>query len=203
VTDIEHILSFWMEPRPETAEQLSARWKYWFWSGGEDVDRDIRERFGALVERARRGELDDWTVTANGTLALIILIDQFSRNIYRGTPEAFSADDRALRIAMDGYATGRFAGFDVNENMFASMPFRHAENLEAQQRCVAIAVQDATRGKPEWKGMLVDNVDWARKHLDVVARFGRFPHRNAAIGRPSTPEEIEYLAYLKHAGQWL
>jgi uncharacterized protein (DUF924 family) len=83
MTDIERILSFWMEPRPETADQLSARWKYWFWSGGQDVDRDIRDRFGLLVEHARRGELDGWTATPDGTLALIILIDQFSRERHR------------------------------------------------------------------------------------------------------------------------
>ena len=132
MSDIERVLQFWMEPRPVTAEDLAARWKYWFFSGGEDVDRDIRDRFGPLVEAARRGSLDGWTSTPRGTLALIILIDQFSRNIYRGTPEAFSADGHALRIAAEGYDAGRFAGFDVNESMFASMPFRHAEDLTAQ-----------------------------------------------------------------------
>jgi uncharacterized protein (DUF924 family) len=133
----------------------------------------------------------------------IILIDQFSRNIHRGTPAAFSADEKALAIADAGYAAGRFADLDVNESMFASMPFRHAENLQAQQRCVAITVHDALRGKVEWRKQLADNVDWARKHLDVVARFGRFPHRNATLGRASTPDEAEYLACLKQAGQWL
>ena len=201
--DIDRILTFWLEPRPDTAEQLEARWTYWFFGNDPAVDLEIRDRFGALTEAARSGALDDWATTPRGALSLIILIDQFSRNIHRGTPAAFSADDNALAIAEAAYAAGLFGDLDVNENMFASMPFRHAEHLEAQKRCVAIAVTDALRGKAEWRGKLTANVDWARKHLDVVARFGRFPHRNAALGRASTPEEVEYLAYLRHAGQWL
>ncbi len=200
--DIERIFTFWLEPKPETEADAEARWKFWFTSS-DAVDRDIRERFGTLVAKARQGELDGWTATPRGTLALIVLIDQFSRNLYRGTPDAFSADDKALAIARAGFANGSFAGFDVFDNLFAALPFRHAEDVAAQRVALDIAQRDAMRGKPAWKRFLTDSVEYARKHYDVIARFGRFPHRNATLGRATTAEETEYLEYLKFVGQWL
>jgi uncharacterized protein (DUF924 family) len=200
--DIDRILEFWLEPKPVTAEDARARWNFWFTSS-EAVDRDVRERFGALVERARRGELDAWTSTPRGTLALIILVDQFSRNLFRGTPDAFSADDKALEIARAGYAANRFADFDVIDNLFAALPFRHAEDVAAQRTALDIAQRDALRGNPGCKQFLIDSVEYARKHYDVIARFGRFPHRNGVLGRKTTREETEYLEFLKFAGQWL
>jgi uncharacterized protein (DUF924 family) len=115
----------------------------------------------------------------------------------------FSRDPKALRLAADGYDRGRFDGFGTLEHFFASMPFRHAEDVETQRRGVALAVKDALRAEPLLLELMIYSVDWARKHLDVIVRFGRFPHRNAALGRVSTPEEIEYLEYLKIARQWL
>jgi len=200
--DVDRILTYWLDPKPETEDDAAARWRFWFTSS-ESVDREIRERFAPLVAKARRGELDGWTATPRGTLALIVLIDQFSRNLHRGTPGAFSADDRALEIARFGFANGSFADFDVFDNLFAALPFRHAEDVTAQRTALDIAQRDALRGKPAWKRFLDDSVDFARKHYDVIARFGRFPHRNAVLGRTTTPEENEYLEYLKFAGQWL
>ncbi len=200
--DAEKILAFWLEPKPVTEADAADRWRFWFTSS-EAVDHDIRERFGPLVEKARRGELDAWSSTPQSTLALIILIDQFSRNLHRGTPDAFSADKKALALAKAGFETNRFAAFDVIENLFAALPFRHAEDVAEQRKALDIAQRDALRGTPGLKPFLVDSVDWARKHYDVIARFGRFPHRNAQLGRVTTPEETEYLDYLKFAGQWL
>jgi uncharacterized protein (DUF924 family) len=131
------------------------------------------------------------------------LIDQFSRNLYRGTPQAFSHDPVALGLAQTGFTSGRFDQLDAIERMFAALPFRHAEEVEAQKRGVELAVKDALTSPPYLKDFLIYSVDWARKHLDVIVRFGRFPHRNAALGRVSTAEELEYIAYLKWAGQWL
>jgi uncharacterized protein (DUF924 family) len=202
VNDIERVLSFWLEPKPRTEAEVAVRSRYWFY-GGEEVDRDVRARFAPLVERARRGELDAWAESPRGALALIILLDQFSRNLYRGTPEAFSADDKALALARAGFDSGRFAAFDPIERMFAAMPFLHAEDLASQVRAVELAVRDTVGAEPVLKQLLVDCVDFGRKHLDVIARFGRFPHRNAALSRTSTPAEQEYLDYLKYAGQWL
>lgn len=199
---MQTVLSYWLTPQPTTAEEASARLRFWF-EGGKAVDEEIRARFGALVGRACAGELDAWTETPHGSLALIVLLDQFTRNVYRGTAQAFAADAKALALAGAGYESGKFADLDPLERMFAAMPFRHAEDVEAQKRGVALAVGDALRGPPHLKDLLVFSVDWARKHLDVVVRFGRFPHRNPVLGRRSTPEEIEYLDYLKAAGQWL
>jgi uncharacterized protein (DUF924 family) len=200
--EIESVLSFWFEPKPTTEAETGARMRFWF-MGSEAVDHDIRERFSALVERARAGELDSWAESARGTLALIILIDQFSRNLYRGQKEAFSADGKALDLARAGFDSGRFDDFDVLYRIFAALPFCHAENLESQKRSVAMAQRDALVAEPVYKPLFVQGVDISRKHLDVIARFGRFPHRNAVLGRPSTAEELEYLEYLKFAGQWL
>jgi len=200
--DIDRIFTFWLEPKPETEAEADARWRFWFTSS-DAVDRDIRERFGPLVAKARQGELDGWTATPRGTLALIVLIDQFSRNLHRGTPDAFSADGKALEIARWGFANLMFAGFDVFDNLFAALPFRHAESVKSQRIALDIAQQDALRGKPEFMRFLTDSVEYARKHYDVIARFGRFPHRNATLGRATTAEEADYLEYLKFVGQWL
>lgn len=199
---IDDVLSYWIEPLPTTATEVESKRKFWF-EGGSDIDGEIGERFRTLVEQARRGELDGWAGTPRGTLALIILIDQFSRNLYRGTPEAFSHDQKALRLARDGYDSGTFESFGTIEHFFASMPFRHAEDVETQKQGVALAVRDALRADPLLLELMIYSVDWARKHLDVIVRFGRFPHRNVALARPSTPAELEYLEYLKVAGQWL
>lgn len=202
MTTPEDVLAFWLSPKPSNPEQLSARYQYWFY-GGEPADVAIRERFAADVEQARAGALDAWTQTPRGTLALIILIDQFSRNLYRGTPEAFSCDAKVLALTHAGYDAGRFADFDVIEHLFAAMPLRHAEDLESQKRGVQLALEHALLGAPLFRGMLVESVDYARKHLDVIACYGRFPHRNETLGRTSTPDELQYLAYLKMAKQWL
>ncbi len=200
--DIDHILTYWLDPKPQSEVDAAARWKFWF-SSSDVVDKEVRERFGVLVDRARRGELDEWTATPRGALALIILIDQFSRNLYRGTPEAFSADPHALALARAGFENGAFTDFDVFDHVFVALPFRHAEDLEAQRFALDVAQRDAMRGAPAHRAFLVNSVVWARKHYDVIARFGRFPHRNAALGRATTPEEAEYLEYLKLAGEWL
>jgi uncharacterized protein (DUF924 family) len=196
------VLSFWFEPKPTTEEETRTKMRLWF-MGGDAVDREIQEKFGTLVEQARSGELDAWAQTPRGALALIILIDQFSRNLYRGRAEAFSADGKALALARAGFDSGSFDTLDVIEQLFAALPFTHHEDLESQKRAVALAQRVALRAEPIYKGFLANGIDISRKHLDVIARFGRFPHRNAALGRQSTPEEQEYLEYLEFAGQWL
>ncbi len=200
--EFAEVLSYWFEPRPTTAAELEVRKQFWF-VGAPSIDDEIRTRFGTLVERARAGELTAWTETARGTLALLILLDQFSRNLYRGTPGAFSLDPLCLELARQGFDSGRFDELDPIERMFAALPFRHAEDVESQKRAVALAVKDALSATPLHEDFLVYSVDWARKHLDVIVRFGRFPHRNKALGRTSTAEELEYIAYLARVRQWL
>jgi uncharacterized protein (DUF924 family) len=198
----DDVLSFWLEPEPTTEAEVEARRRFWF-GGGDAVDNEIRDRFGGLVERARAGALDAWAETAGGTLALILLIDQFSRNVHRGSAEAFACDGKALRLARGGYDSGRFDTLGPIERMFGALPFHHAEDLEAQKQGMRLSVRDALAARPPVDALLRQAVDSGRKHLDVIARFGRFPHRNAALGRASTPAEQEYLDYSKVTGQWL
>jgi uncharacterized protein (DUF924 family) len=202
MSEIEAILSYWFGPKPETAEELEALGGRWF-GGGPAVDAEIGERFGALVARAERGELDGWAETPRGRLALILLLDQFTRNVHRNSPQAFASDAKALALAVDGFERGLFDGLDALERLFAALPLSHAESLEHQRRCVALGVAAVATAPEAWRKFLVAGVDFARKHLDVIARFGRFPHRNQVLGRDSSAEEREYLAYLKLAGQWL
>jgi uncharacterized protein (DUF924 family) len=134
---------------------------------------------------------------------LIVLLDQFSRNLFRGSKDAFLHDETALELARTGFDGGLFAGFDALDRLFCYLPFSHAEDLDMQRRAVRLAVAAFMDAPPAWRKPLAGGVDFARKHLDVIARFGRFPHRNETLGRVSTDEEKEYLAYLKEAGQWL
>jgi uncharacterized protein (DUF924 family) len=198
----DKVLSFWIEPKPATEDEISARGKIWF-MGGKELDQEINEKFRGLVEAATHGKLDGWAETARGRLALIILLDQFTRNIYRGSPEAFARDPKAAALSVNGYDSNLFANFDSIDHMFASLPLSHSEDIQHQRRAVRNNVQCALHAKPEWKKFMRGGVDFARKHLDVIARFGRFPHRNAVLGRESSPEEKEYLEYLRDAGQWL
>lgn len=202
MSGIDDVWQYWLEPKPRTPEEAQQWGKKWF-GGGAEQDREIRERFGALVEQARAGQLDDWAATTRGRLALIILIDQFSRNIYRGQGEAFAKDHVALELARQGFDSGAFAELDTVERLFAYLPFVHAEDLECQRRAVHYAIESALKAPPELRSMMESAVDFARKHIDVVARFGRFPHRNPALARTSTSEEQTYLEYLKSFGQWL
>src|SRR5882672_11086586 len=127
MNDIDSFLSYWLEPEPTNEAEVEVRKAFWF-QGSADIDREIRDRFGALVDKARSGELDEWAESPRGTLALIILIDQFSRNLYRGTPAAFSCDSMALGLARRGYESGHFGELRTIEHLFAAMPFRHAED---------------------------------------------------------------------------
>ena len=147
-------------------------------------DGVLSVRFKDTLARARDGAFDHWAETPEGMLALIILLDQFSRNIHRGTPLAFAADKKTLALAKQAVARGDHLAFPAPLAMWIIMPFEHAEDLDAQRRCVALfAARDPG-----------DMVYWARLHLDIIERFGRFPHRNAVLGRKSTPDELAYLA---------
>jgi uncharacterized protein (DUF924 family) len=196
--DYEEVLSFWFEPRATTSEEAELLAKRWF-GGGDALDRELDTRFREAILAARAGELDAWADSPRGSLALLLLLDQFPRNVFRGRAEAFVSDDIALALSRRLIDAGEFERFEVQERTFVS----HAEDLEAQKTAVAMAERTAIAAVPPWSGFMRGGVDFARKHLDVIARFGRFPHRNEVLGRVSTDAEREYLAYLKHAGQWL
>jgi len=182
------VLDFWFgEPGTPAFGRASERW----FKRDDAYDALIRERFGRTLEGARRGECDGWLGTPLGALALVIVLDQFSRNAYRGSADAFAADAPALEAARRLVASGAHLVLPTAEHRaFAYLPFEHAESLEAQRESVRLFEMLARETGQTGKGSYVD---YARRHAAVIERFGRFPHRNAALGRVSTEEECGFL----------
>lgn len=184
----QEVLDFWFGA-PGSPEHGQTR-DLWF-TKRDDTDALIRTRFGALIDAALRGELDAWARVdedpPRGALALIVLLDQFTRNAFRDTARAFAGDAQALVVATALVDGGQDRQLTLLERQFVYLPFEHAESLPLQQRAVALFTQLAADG-------LASPLEWAIKHRDVIARFGRFPHRNVQLGRPSTPAEEAFLS---------
>ncbi len=178
------VLHFWFGA-PGSPEQGQSR-ALWF-SKSHDTDALIRARFGALIDAGLNRELDDWAQSSRGALALIVLLDQFTRNVFRDTARAFAGDPQALAVATTLVEAGQDRSLVLLERQFVYLPFEHAESLPLQERAVTLFTQLAADG-------LGGPLDWAIKHRDVIARFGRFPHRNQQLGRASTPAEVAFLA---------
>ena len=184
----EDVLEFWfgaLDASGKPPAERSARW----WRKDPAFDEVVVRTFGGDIERAARGELDDWKQSPRGRLALVILLDQFSRNAYRDTPKAFSNDARAFSIVQEGIELGHDRQLRDVERSFFYMPFMHTEDRAVQERGVEVFV----RANEERAGAFEEGVKFAMLHRDIVQRFGRFPHRNAILGRESTPEELEFL----------
>src|SRR5262249_33598313 len=170
-----------------------AKRRMWF-GDGSNYDAEIRERFGTLHERAASGELEDeWAASARGRLALILVLDQFSRHVHRGSGSAFAQDAMAQRLAADGIARALDPDLIPAARTFFYLPLEHAEDITLQRHSVESFRHLCDGVAPEWRKEYEGFLDYARRHHDIVARFGRFPHRNAALGRASTPEEAEFL----------
>jgi uncharacterized protein (DUF924 family) len=186
------VLKFWFGDDIRDANEVAGA-RSALWWGGQENDQAIRERFETLHEQAIWGELREWEADPRGRLALIILIDQFSRNMHRGTPDAFAHDELSQQWCLDGLDAGVDRQLQPIERVFFYLPLEHAESLLLQERCLQLYTQlrdEAAEGERE----LFDNyLGYARRHHEIVSRFGRFPHRNAILGRVSTPEEVEFL----------
>jgi uncharacterized protein (DUF924 family) len=180
----QEILDFWFG-RHGSAEHGQVR-NVWF-RKDDEFDAAIRRRFGTAVDRAIAGAFTEWD-TARGALARVLLLDQFTRNIYRGTPRSFAGDALALGVAQKTVSRGDDAPLVPVERWFLYMPFVHAESAASQARSLELF----TRLRDETG--LADPLDWAHRHAEVIRRFGRYPHRNAILGRQSTQEELEFLA---------
>lgn len=188
----EALLDYWFGRGDDPAE-FARHQQRWF-AGGEAVDRDIAERFAGLHTRAAKGELDAWAAQARGRLALILIFDQLSRNLYRSRAEAFAFDPRAFALAESGVALGLDRDLSAAERVFFLMPYQHVESLPAQERSVELFEQlAAVEAPPYVRAALEGFARYAREHRAIVARFGRFPHRNHVLGRQSTSEERSYL----------
>lgn len=191
---INAVLDYWFGPLDDQGMSAPERQQRWF-RGGEAVDRYCRTEFGQLVETALAGGLQDWPDSNNGLVALVVTLDQFTRNIFRGTPAAFAGDERAVDLVRQAVAAGRDRDMPVIYRVFLYVPYEHSEDLAIQQEGVelfedllAVSGQEAVAGYR----------DYAAAHRDVIARFGRFPHRNKILGRSSTDEEQRHLA--QHGG---
>jgi uncharacterized protein (DUF924 family) len=188
----DEVLAFWYEEPAKNEEELWKKVKRWF-NGGPAMDEAIRERFGHDVELALGGELDHWAETPRGLAALVLLLDQFTRGIFRDTARAFAGDEKAQALAVRAFDTGVERELGWYEKQFLAMPFLHAEKTELQARGVATMERLQNEAPPELTKMFVAGVEQAHKYQDIVGRFGRFPHRNGFLGRESTAEELEFL----------
>lgn len=186
------ILHFWFGDEPRRAATNPECARLW-WSKQPAVDAAMRDRFGPWVERAGAGALDDWAATPEGRLALILLTDQFPRNIHRGTPASFALDPRARAWCQEGLATGAFDTLVPIQRLFAYLPLEHSESLYDQDRCVALMQGLRAEARASERAAYDGFVDYAERHREVIRRFGRFPHRNAVLGRESTAEEQAFL----------
>jgi uncharacterized protein (DUF924 family) len=181
----EAVLEFWFGPPDDPGHQLPR--PAWF-RKDPAFDLQVRERFGATIEAALAGRLKAWATEPLPALAQVIVLDQFTRNAFRDTAHAFAGDERALAAARAMVDSGEDRGLSGVQRQFVYMPFEHAEDLAAQEQALQLF---SRLGEDE--PALADLLRWARAHHDIVARFGRFPHRNALLGRVSTPEEEAFL----------
>lgn len=184
MSQADAILEFWFG-KPDEADYGKSR-KVWFTKNPE-FDHEVRSRFLSVYNQAAAGELDDWNATPQGCLALIILLDQFPRNMFRGQPQAFATDPQALAYARHAVTQGFDKELPKLQRWFVYLPFEHSENLADQRQCVELCEQ--LGDEPEMR----EAIDYAYRHLRVIERFGRFPHRNQILGRETTPEEAEFL----------
>jgi len=167
------ILTFWFE---------ECEPKDWF-KKDDAFDALLKDKFGALVEKALEGEMADWPKSLDGRLALILLADQFTRNIYRDTPKAFAGDDIALKLTLEALDEGLIEQYEGDKRQFMLTPLMHSESLDIQNRSIKAYEQYGSE----------QGLDYAHRHRDIIVRFGRYPHRNEILNRTSTTEEIEFL----------
>jgi uncharacterized protein (DUF924 family) len=191
------ILEFWFGSGEWTPGRLEERTRFWFGGDGAEAtaarDAMIREKLEPLLERAARGELSGWAASPKRRLALIILFDQVPRNSYRGTAAAFAFDREALALSVEGLHLAADAALDPIERIFFYLPLEHAESLEAQDAAVAAFERLVSESPPELRDYCAYTLGYAVKHRELIVRFGRFPHRNAVLGREHTPDEREWL----------
>ena len=191
--DPETVLSFWfgeLDAHGRADKLHQERW----WSKDPHFDSEIQRRFAALHAAALGGELQAWLDAPRSRLAYIVVLDQFSRNMFRDSARMFAADDLALATSRQGIERGHDRSLRLHERVMFYMPFMHSEQLADQERCIALFQALAQESSDLGRSLMLSHVGFAERHRDIVRKFGRFPHRNGLLGRPSTPEELEFLA---------
>lgn len=190
----DEILDYWIGPAAHDASLLEERMKLWFHKSDE-VDSEIRTRFLSTIDHLMDGLAEDWAGRGPRTrLAAIIALDQFPRNIFRDTPQAFAYDRLALGLTKDGLLSHADEELTEVEQVFFYLPLEHSESMADQALCVGLMEDLVKSARPAFKGFAEETLDFAHRHKAVIDRFGRFPHRNAALGRENTPEEETYLS---------
>jgi uncharacterized protein (DUF924 family) len=188
----EQILSFWFGNGTTNLEVITEKSSLW-WKKSPALDAEIKQRFEPLLTAMKNDGLVEWKNTAGCLLAMIILADQFSRNIYRETPAAFENDHLAISLSLEGIKNGKDQELKLVERIFFYMPLMHSESRELQDRSAALFGDLVDLSDPDEKKYFQGNLNYAIQHRDIVVRFGRFPHRNRILGRQSTAEEQEFL----------
>jgi len=186
------LLDIWFADCGSDSCRVADQSRLWFEPSAEQ-DEFLRQRCGLFLERAARGELEIWKGSPQSCLALVIVFDQLPRSLFRGRAEAFAYDDRALQVSQRGVTSGYLEKLQPIEQAFLLMPYQHSESLTVQYEGVSLfeSVTEAAQG--EWRDLLRGFLGFARQHLEIIERFGRFPHRNRVLDRQSTPEEDHYL----------
>lgn len=186
---IDEILTFWFGPLDSEGLSAPEAHSLWF-ASSKATDETCKTQFGDLVDQAVSGELSKWANNNDGLMALLLLLDQMTRNIYRGTAAAFSGDSHARKLALQAIGQGRHLTMPLIHRVFLYLPLEHSEDLNLQEQCVSLFDElVADTGLQQMTGFH----QYAVAHRDVIAQFGRFPHRNSPLGRQSTPEELHYL----------
>lgn len=186
------ICEFWFGSSQDDLEIVQQRSKLW-WSKNPDVDIEIKARFSSYLPKVANGKLEVWQQTPIGTLALILLTDQFSRNMFRGTAQAFAYDAIARTLCKQGLKDGTDQCLRPIQRVFFYLPLEHSESLADQEHCIQLFQRLTAESDPRLKDTFEHYVDFAIRHRDIIGRFGRFPHRNAILNRDSTQAEAEFL----------
>ncbi|MCA9542153.1 MAG: DUF924 family protein, partial [Myxococcales bacterium] len=190
--DVDRVLSFWFGALDADGLADADHTKRWFTKSPE-FDETLRTTFGTEHTAVAEGHRSEWLNTPRGRLAWIIVLDQFSRNLSRDSAAMYAHDEAAVHAVLDGLDRGHDRALCTDERVFFYMPLMHSESLTHQDRCVGLfaALHDQVSGAA--RDRVANNLNYARRHRDIVAKFGRFPHRNALLGRESTAEEVEFL----------
>jgi uncharacterized protein (DUF924 family) len=192
VAQADSVLAFWFGPPGNATEIAGRQRKLWFGKSPAN-DQAVTDRFTTTLTAATAGQLDHWTHTPRGRLALVVVLDQFPHHIHRGRPQAFATDPQALALSLDALAAGEDQLLALIERVFLYLPLEHAESMAMQELSVSLYEKLAREAADDERALFDVFLNYAMKHREVVARFGRFPHRNAILGRPSTSDELEFL----------
>jgi uncharacterized protein (DUF924 family) len=193
------LLDYWFGHRPYQAEAMAARMLQWFGDPAHPerqraTDAELDARFGAAAAAAAAGDYAGWASSPRRSLALVLLLDQLPRSLQRGSPRAFARDRSALELVIGGMQRGADAALEPIERLFYYLPLQHSESLAVQEESLAAFRRLASEAPPGWEGLFAGTLDYALRHHGIIARFGRFPHRNELLGRSSTAEELAWLA---------